>query len=105
MKRDTHARTSDVKTHPVTCDCKQCKLKRLNQAEHLQKVAAVRSEIGDLVHCDSIISKTPSVKHKYTGAHNFLDHASRFAMVCPFKKRAEIRTVIPDLCQYFSTRH
>lgn len=103
MKRATHARTAEAKTHKVTCDCKECKVKRITHEQHMKRVQAKRSEIGDMVHCDAIVSKTVSVKDKHTGAHHFLDHASRYAVVAPFKTRTEIRTIIHDLAQYYRT--
>ena len=90
MKRATHARTNEAKTHKVSCDCKQCKEKRMYLQQHLKRVQATRSEIGDMVHCDAIVSKTVSVMDQHTGAHHFLDHASRYAVVAPFKQRTEI---------------
>ena len=51
------------------------------------------------MHCDSIIMSKPSV-HEHTGAHNFMDHGTKYALVALFKRRVEIRPILVDLCKH-----
>ena len=89
--------------------CRQHKMKRASRSatdmndQYVQQREGQRIELGDLVHCDSITSKTASIQGHH-GAHNFLDHATKLAAVAPYKQRTDIYHILPDFCQWIKAK-